>query len=31
VSTTQKTQWTPEAVEEKVAEIIVTQLDVDRQ
>jgi acyl carrier protein len=31
VSTTQKTQWTPEAVEEKIAEIIVAQLDVERQ
>ena len=28
---TQKTQWTPEAVEEKVAEIFVAELDVDRQ
>ena len=29
--TTQKIRWTPEAVEEKVAEIIMTQLDVDRR
>ena len=31
MSATQKTQWTPEAVEEKVAEIIMAQLDVERQ
>ena len=31
MNTTQKTTWTPEEIESKVAQIIAEQLDVDRQ